>query len=158
MTFKVIEINDIGIKVSNEQELMLTSPGYAHIEKKEIEFGSGAKHRAKLDPTSSFNQFWQSLNLEPLPHPVAHYRHFADIAYSHLKSLAEEANIDGDIVLAVPGSYGNQELGILLGLIKQCPFNVIGIVDIAVIAAAKSMSLDRQFISIYNCIKSCLQN
>ena len=57
-------------------------------------------------------------------------------AYAHLLHLAEVCAIQGEVIFAVPGSFTHQQLAILLGLAKQTPFTVIGVVDSSAAAAA----------------------
>jgi hypothetical protein len=50
--------------------------------------------------------------------------------------LAEEAEIEGDVIFAVPGNFTRQQLAILLGLVNHTPFKAGGVVNSAVAAAA----------------------
>lgn len=135
MTLHVLELNDAGIRVSDETGVLLTSPGYALVTESGIEFGEEARARSRVNPLHCFNQYWHRLSLDGFVRPVAHYRHNADMAFSQLEVVAKEAGLDGEVVLAVPGSFSRQQLAILLGLIKQCPFKVVGLVDAALMGA-----------------------
>ena len=135
MTLRVLEFNDAGLRVSDDSGVLLSSPGYALVDGKRIEFGESARKESRLNPLNCYNQFWHKLNLDPLARPVAHYRHNADIAFSHLQNLAGASGLAGDVLLAVPGSFSRQQLAILLGLIKQCSFRAVGIVDAGLAAA-----------------------
>jgi hypothetical protein len=135
MTLRVLEFNDAGIRVSDDKGVLLSSPGYALVSGKRIEFGEHARKQSRLNPLNSYNQFWHKLSLDPFARPVAHYRHNADIAFSHLQDLAAATELKGDVLLAVPGSFSRQQLAILLGLIKQCSFRAVGIVDAGLAAA-----------------------
>ncbi|MCG8435386.1 MAG: hypothetical protein MJA83_15295, partial [Gammaproteobacteria bacterium] len=57
---------------------------------------------------------------------------------AHLQHLAEIAEINSDVVVAVPGSFNRQQLSILLGLAQHNPFNVVGVVDTALAAALRA--------------------
>jgi len=140
MTLKVLELNDNGISIGDENGLIISSPGYAVAVGENLEFGHDAAGQSKIHPVNSSNEFWHRLSMEPLARPIAHYRHYADIAYSHLMHLAAQTELEGDIILAVPGSFSRQQLAILLGLIKQSPFNAVGLVDTSVAAAAARQS------------------
>lgn len=135
MTLHVLELNDAGIRVSDETGVLLASPGYALITQSQIEFGEKARAGSRVNPLNCFNQYWHRLNLDGFTRPVAHYRHNADIAFSQLAAVAKDTGLDGDVLLAVPGSFSRQQLSILLGLIKQCPFKVVGLVDAALMGA-----------------------
>ncbi len=136
MTLKVLELNDNGISIGDENGLIISSPGYAVATGENPEFGHEAAGQSKIHPVNSSNEFWHRLSMEPLARPLAHYRHNADIAYSHLMHLAAQTGLEGDIILAVPGSFSRQQLAILLGLIKQSPLHAVGLVDVSVAAAA----------------------
>ncbi|MGI9250120.1 MAG: hypothetical protein ACR2PR_02835 [Pseudohongiellaceae bacterium] len=127
---KVIEFNDRAITLGDEHGIILRSPGFALATGKTLQLGETAQHQARLHPTSSFNKFWQDLSLESIPHNAA-VRHNADLAYAHLKYIAEAAELEGDTVFAVPGNFTRQQLAILLGLAKQTPLKPVGIIDSA---------------------------
>ncbi|MBT8147222.1 MAG: hypothetical protein KJN90_10230 [Gammaproteobacteria bacterium] len=137
MNAKVIELNDSAVSVSDESGLLVQSPGFAVIGERGLEVGRAAEQQVRLRPTSSFNKFWHQLSLEPLGYSVGNIRHFADLAFAHLLHVADEAQLDGDVIFAVPGNFTSQQLAILLGLARQCPFSPIGVVDAALASAVK---------------------
>ena len=128
MSLKVIELNDAGVRVADDSGIVLLSPGFALSHDKTLLLGELAEQKARLHPTRSFNKYWHELNLDPITHNDG-IRHHADIAYAHLQHLVEEAGIDGEVLFAVPGNFTRQQLAILLGLAKQCPFQTVGVVD-----------------------------
>ena len=129
MSLRVLEFNDAGLRLSDDSGILLSSPGYALVLPKQIEFGESARSQSRINPLNSYNQFWHKLSLDPFSRPVAHYRHNADLAFSHLQDLAGAAELEGDVLLAVPGSFSREQMGILLGLIRQSPFRAVGLVD-----------------------------
>lgn len=135
MSLKIIELNDGAIKIGNQNGIVARSPGFALVVGNDLVLGQEAEEQARLQPTKSYNKYWHELSMEPLNHDN-HLRHTADIAFAHLLHLAEIGEIDSDVMLAVPGSFSNQQLAILLGLAKQSPLNPIGVVDSALAAAA----------------------
>jgi len=135
MSLKVVELNDRAITVYDDGGILLQSPGFALVEGDTVHVGESAQQQARLFPNQSYNKYWQELNLEPISHGN-NFRHYADIAYAHLLDLAESAGLDGDVILAVPGSFTRQQLAIVLGLCQQCPFQVVGVVDSAVAAVS----------------------
>ena len=134
MSLKVIELNDRAIKVGDSSGIIVESPGFALAVGNGLELGEAAEQQARLQPTNSYNKYWHELSMEPLAH-ANNIRHYADIAYAQLLHLAELGEIDGDAIFAVPGNFTRQQLAILLGLAKQCPFNTVGVVDSALTAA-----------------------
>src|SRR5690606_23248574 len=100
MSIRVLHLNDAGIRVSGrgseesgdtrsglEYGTHYSSPGYALIDPPRIEFGVGACAQSRLYPLNTYHQFWHRLDMEPFSRPVAHFRHNADIAFSHLKEI-----------------------------------------------------------------------
>ena len=135
MSLKVLELNDVSLQVGDAGGILAASPGFALLEGKELKLGEAAEQQHRIFPTSSFDKFWHELNMEPL-HTRGRIRHHADLAYSQLLELATQAEIDDEVLFAVPGHYSNQQLGLLLGVASQCPFQVTGMVDSALAAAA----------------------
>lgn len=139
MTRRVLEFNDAGLRLSDDSGVLLSSPGYALVTPKRIEFGESARSQSRLNPLNCFNQFWHKLSLDPFARPIGHFRHNADIAFSHLQNLAKTAELEGDVLLAVPGNFSRQQLAILLGLLKQSPLRAVGIVDAGLAAVMEQV-------------------
>lgn len=135
MSLHVLEFNDAGLRLSDASGMLLSSPGYAHVNAKDVEFGEGARKQSKVYPLNSFNQFWHKLSLDPFSKVVGNFRHNADIAFSHLQNIAHVAQLEGDVVLAVPGSFSREQMAILLGLLKKSSMRPIGLVDAALAAS-----------------------
>ena len=140
----VFELNDAGICCGNASHIapsatpndqLIISPGYALLTDQGITTGVSAQQRFWLEPQRSHNQFWRQLSLSPLPQTSPHARHFADLAYAQLQQLYRDCSEPEQIILAVPGTFSNEQLGILLGLAKASPFEVVGLVDAAVAAS-----------------------
>jgi len=134
VSLTVIEINDAALQAGNAGGILASSPGFALLQGKELRLGAEAEARHRLFPTSSHDKFWHELNLEPLP-VRGRIRHHADLAYSHLLALANEAEIDGGVIFAIPGHFTQEQLGLLLGIAGQCPFQATGMIDSALAAA-----------------------
>ena len=134
MSCKVIELNDRAIKVGGRQGVVLCSPGFALADGQQLLLGERAEQQARLQPAQSYNRYWQELNLDGMPHGNG-FRHHADLAFAHLQHLAREADLTGEVIVAVPGSFTRQQLAILLGLTQHSPFKVSGVVDSALAAA-----------------------
>ncbi len=137
MSHKVIELNDNALTVGDDSGILLVSPGFALAADKGLQLGDVAREQARIHPTNSFNKYWHELSLDPITH-VPGIRHSADIAFAHLQQLAKEAALEEDVIFAVPGNFTRAQLAILLGLVSHSPFNVVGMVDSAVAAAARA--------------------
>lgn len=160
MSLRVLELNDAGLRLSDDSGVLLASPGYALVMPRRIEFGERARSQSRLNPLHCFNQFWHRLSMDPFPRPVGHFRHNADLAFSHLQDLAATAELEGDVLLAVPGSFSRQQLGILLGLLRQSPLRAVGIVDTglaAVLAQADQDSVIHADLHLHQVVLTRLQ-
>lgn len=135
MSLHVLEFNDVGLRLSDASGMVLNSPGYAHVNGKDIVFGASAREQSKVHPLNSFNQFWHKLSLDPFSKEVGHFRHNADLAFAHLQNVAQLAQLEGDVVLAVPGSFSREQMAILLGLLQKSSMRPVGLVDAALIAS-----------------------
>lgn len=138
---KVIELNDRAIRVGGEDGVVLESPGFALADGGELALGEAAERQARLRPAHSWNRYWHELGLDPIA-GGGRFRHFADIAHAHLLHLAEAGGVDGEVILAVPGSFSRAQLALLLGIAARCPFQVRGMVDAAVAASAAAARAD----------------
>ena len=137
MSIAVFNINDAGIQLTVDNELVRTSPGVAVLNNNSLLTGEEASKNVKLLPRWTNNRFWSQLNTNPLPNSTEQVRHHADIAFAHLEDLWLPASKEvSDVILIVPGYYHNTDLGLLLGIAHECGMPVKGIVDQSVIAAS----------------------
>ena len=142
---RVLELNDHGVTLGDAAGVQVVSPGFALARDKELIFGKDAQAQSRLHPNHSHSRFWQALSVEPLPEgsvPTGRVRHLADLAYAQLQAIAAEAGLttlaSAETLLSVPSSFSREQLGILLGVAKQTPFRVVGLVDSALLSAATS--------------------
>ncbi len=134
MAIAVLELNDSGIQWRhNEQNAV--SPGYAIVTDSGIITGAPALRRAWLEPQRSFNHYWHQLNLTPLPLRTDFARHSADLAYAQLQQLHRDMGAPGEVIFTVPSNMSNDQLALLLGLVKAAGFSAAGVVDAAVTAS-----------------------
>ena len=138
MSNTVIELNDSEVTVVQSGKTLARSPGVAVLGKDRIELGEAALQAAHIDPRNTFNRFWSNLNLDNFKHPSKQARHNADLAYAHLLAIHERAGQVDEMVFAVPGSFTDEQLSLLLGLGEAAPFTITGLVDSAVAATAAS--------------------
>ena len=145
MATQILELNDHGITLGDAEGIRLISPGFALARDKSLVVGAQAQAQSRLHPNDSHSRYWQELSLDPLPSgrlPGDRYRHLADLAHAHLNSLAAESESSpSEVILSVPASFSRQQLGILLGIAKQTPLTIAGLVDSALIAAAGAQTM-----------------
>ncbi|QKX17402.1 hypothetical protein [Microbulbifer sp. YPW1] len=131
MSKGVLEINDCGLRVFDGNNEVLESPGVAIINTREILTGTGALMRARSHPTQVNQQFWRRLSLESVKSDNPGCRHHADLAFCHLQHIAELCDLPDEVALAVPGNFTREQLALLLGVIKESPFNAVALIDSA---------------------------
>lgn len=136
MSPHLIELQDKGICIRHQGEVLARSPGFASIANKEPVFGEAARELTRLHPRESFNQFWSQLSLDPLVLKNRYFRHSADLAYSHLDQLTRGLNVEHGAVIAAPSNYNRNQLAVLLGVVGQFNFDAVGLVDLSLLLAA----------------------
>ena len=145
MAPQILELNDHGITLGDAEGIRLVSPGFALALDNSLVVGAQAQAQSRLHPNDSHSRYWQELSLDPLPSgrlPGDRYRHLADLAHAHLNSfVAESESSPSDVIMSVPGSFSREQLGILLGIAKQTPLTIAGLIDSALIAAAGAQTM-----------------
>jgi hypothetical protein len=132
----IVELNDCEIRVADGAGIVVRSPGVAVLDKDDLHLGEAAVKLAYLNPRSTYNRYWYKLSEDALPITTRRLRHHADLVYSHLLKLHEQAGAPAELLFAVPGSYSEDQLSMLLGIAAACPFNAVGLIDVAVAGGA----------------------
>jgi hypothetical protein len=151
----LIELNDRNVRLRNQDEILLESPGFANIADKQPVFGEEARKIARLHPRQTFSQFWSQLSLDPLANSEGHFRHQADLAFAHLNAIAGQNALTDEVIFAVPSNYNRNQLSILLGLVQSCEFDAAGLVDLALLRTAGAESPDKAVyldIQLHQCV------
>jgi hypothetical protein len=140
-----IELCDAGIMAadSTTEKLLqvdgqaFESPGFALPEKSGLQVGQAAASKAHLFPRQIINHFWDHLNTDPLEQSGRQGpQSTAEIAYQHLDLIWQRIQKSGsEIIIAVPGFYGRQQLGLILGIANELSIPVKGFVPLALAAA-----------------------
>lgn len=128
-----IEINDAAIVVSDGRDVLLSEPGYAAVDGRDILTGNEARGIARLRPRETSLTHWSRLSIEPGTATVPGRRSTAELAHAQLARIwaAVGQGVD-DVVLVVPGTLAGESLGILLGLAEELAMPVTALVDAAV--------------------------
>lgn len=137
MTCGAIEIHDDGLLAVGEDGRMLAppSPGYAVVDG-EVVTGMAAARRSRLRPRQVDHRFWSELDAAPLGRPFPDGLSRADLAHAHLAAVwGESGGGLTEVLLAVPGSASEAQLGLLLGISRAAGVPVRGLVDAAVAAS-----------------------
>jgi hypothetical protein len=132
-----LEINDAGLMLARDGELLAEEPGCAMLDGREPETGATALRRARLKPLYAETRYWQELGTAPLPRPMPAAATHAEVAYAQLATLARALpGEDRQLLLAVPAWYTREQLAVLLGIAGEAGFQATGIVDAGLAAAA----------------------
>ena len=112
-----LEINDVGLVLVRDGEIVAEEPGCAMLDGRTVETGRAALERARLKPLYAETRHWQDLGTAALPRPMPAAATYADVAYAQLAALAEGLpGDDRESLLAVPGGYSREQLAVLLGV------------------------------------------
>lgn len=131
-----IEFNDADVLVASESELLIGEPGYALVEGARIRTGVAAYREARVKPKHISNAYWSELSLDPESASAVGVANSAELAFTQLHALWQQVGERArDAVFVVPGSFANDQLGILLGLAEECGIRVRAMVDAAVAAS-----------------------
>lgn len=135
---KALELVDTGlVMVSPRGNVSTASPGLAVVDGAALLVGLDAVPVARLKPRRLHSRFWQNLGTDSLTRPFPHHLRTADLAHAHLQGVwGAGGNTAEEVIVAVPGLYSQEQLGLLLGVARACKVPVRGLVDAAVAATA----------------------
>ena len=140
----LLDVNDSNLQLWH-QDTHVQSPGYALLQGSEYVFGAPARATARLKPRDINTRFWWQLSTEALQPALGPARHSGDLVYAHLKQLHREGQQPDEVLLAVSGSMQHQQLSLLLGIVQECPFNAVGLVNRSVALASLYDPCERFF-------------
>ncbi|MEJ2099017.1 MAG: FHA domain-containing protein [Desulfobacterales bacterium] len=144
MSLLGLELSDAGILVAGSttnglleiDDNRIESPGFALPEKNALTVGAAAERKAHLYPRQILNQFWDRLNTEPLEQPNPSASNHAEIAFEHLAHIWKTVRHYGkEMVIAVPGFYTPDHLGLILGIAGELSISVKGFVPLPLAGA-----------------------
>jgi hypothetical protein len=138
-SFAIIDLNDTNIRVASGDQILVHSPGYAVIKDNKIAFGSQAAKLTRIYPRSTHNDFWYRLGQDTIQSTSNQIRHNADLAYMQLAEINEQAGKPVSWLIAVPSSFNQEQLGLLLGLLKAANFQDTKLVDSALLASINAL-------------------
>ncbi len=132
-----IEIADAALDAAVGDALVASSPGIALLDPAGITVGAAAAASARLKPLLVMDRFWSGLSTQPLARALPEARTPADLAWLHVRQLHAQAGADADaVILAVPSSWREAELGLVAGIAGAAGLPLGGIVDSAVAGCA----------------------
>jgi len=152
-----LDVSDAGVTgVGDGGQLLGPSPGLALVEGDRVIVGEVAQGKARLKPLFLASRFWERLDPSPLGRPFPSGLTHADLVHAHLASLWERAGDVEAVVLAVPGVYGEEALGRLVGISEALGMPVRGLLDAAVAAASAGFPGDRLLVIDLHLHRACL--
>lgn len=128
MSIALLDINDSNLQLWYGSD-HLQSPGYALLLDKQYRFGNQARAAARLQPRDINTRFWWQLSTEALQPALGPARHTGDLVHAQLQELHREGGQPQEILMAVSGSMQRDQLALLLGIVQQCPFAAVGLVN-----------------------------
>ena len=148
----LLDLNDSNLQLWRAGEAV-QSPGYALLDGKQYTFGSAARSAARLRPRDINTRYWWQLNTEGLQPALGPARHTADLVHAHLLDIHKQAGQPEEMILAASGSMQRDQLALLLGIVVQCPFNAVGLVNRSV-ALASTVAVPATYTTWkFNCIR-----
>ena len=128
MSIGLLDLNDSNLQLWHGDALV-QSPGYAMLQGTDYLFGAPARAAARLQPRDINTRFWWQLSTDTLQPALGPARHTGDLVHAHLKQLHAQANKPDELLMAVSGSMQHEQLALLLGIVQQCPFDAVGLVN-----------------------------
>lgn len=136
-----LELIDSGLVLARSagqtSEVLAGAPGVAILEERETLTGDEAAHRVRRSPLLAQTNFWRGLSTDALVRPSRVAQTAADIAFAQANALLGKLrDTEPRVLLALPGGYSREQLGLLLGVINETGVSVAGLVDAALAACS----------------------
>lgn len=136
MSVAILDINDSNLQLWNGEK-HLQSPGYALLDGSQYSFGNNARAAARVHPRQVNTRFWWQLSTQALQPALGPARHTADLVHAHLLDIHAQGGKPDEILLSVSSSIQRDQLALVLGIIEQCPFKAVGLVNRSVALASQ---------------------
>lgn len=135
---KLLEINDIHLRLSDAGRVLYDEPGAALVEPKKLTLGQSGLNAVKLYPAKVHTQFWHRIDqtqVEPKGFAVSSQ---IDLVYQQLKSIKETSRLADDepIWFAVPGDLTDRQLALLYGSAQKARIGIADFIDYGVLVAS----------------------
>jgi len=140
MSLTVIDLNDTNIRVGKGEQILFNSPGYAVIKDDKIAFGAQAVKLNRIYPRSTHDDFWYRFSQDTIQSSSNQIRHNADLAYMQLAEIYEKSGESLKWLIAVPASFNQEQLALLLGLLKAANYTDVQLIDSALLASINSLN------------------
>ena len=136
-----LELIDSGLVLARSTgqttEVLAEVPGVAILEERATITGEEAARRVRRSPLLAQTNFWRGLSTSPLTRPSRVAQTSADVAFTQADALLRPLReSEPRVLLALPGGYSREQLGLLLGVINETGVAVAGLVDAALAACS----------------------
>lgn len=129
-------INDAGITLLDDHQIIYREPGFALLEDDSLTFGDAAFRQSRINPRRIQHRFWSELVTEPLPDQRSTHLSAADLVSRQLEQIATRVK-GARLVVAVPATMSPQHMSLLLGIAKAIELPIVAMVDAAVAATRR---------------------
>ncbi|MAH73738.1 MAG: hypothetical protein CBC09_06285, partial [Cellvibrionales bacterium TMED49] len=134
MTLAAVVFNGQSLQMFTEDERSYESPAYVHISEEGLILGEEARRLTWLEPQNSNTRHWDQLDEKPLDKPTRWARHHADLSFFQLAELLSKID-SPELLVAIPGSFDDRQLQLLLGLVEAVPAKTCGVIESALLCA-----------------------
>ena len=136
----LIVINDAELSIWYQQSCCYRSSAHAVLSGDDTWlFGTDARCRSRLNPRQSFDRQWLQLDQQALHRPAGQARSHADIVWLQCQQMAAALPASvSDCLLAVPMSFGEARLSLLIGVMNAAGLKVSAAIESAALAASGS--------------------
>ena len=128
MTLATLVFNGQSLQMFVEDGRSYESPAYVHISEVGLISGEEARQLAWLEPQNSYTKNWDQLDEKPLDKPTRWARHHADLSFFQLTELLSKID-SPELLVAIPGSFDDRRLQLLLGLGEAVPAKICGVIE-----------------------------
>lgn len=127
------DINDAGITVLSNEDVIYREPGIALLEDGGLTTGNEALSKIRIKPRRIHDHYWSNLKTEPLSDRRFQHLSAADLVSQQMEQIWKKASARGDrLVVAVPAYMNADNLGLFLGICNELGLPVVAMVDAAV--------------------------
>ena len=138
MTLLAAHLNDAGISVLDDTNILYREPGYALLDDDRLTTGNEALHEARVKPRRIQHRYWSELQTTPLADQRFRHLSAADLVSRQLEQTWQKVGSGADgIVVAVPAYLDKQKLSLLLGIVAELKIPVVAMVDAAIAATRR---------------------
>lgn len=138
MSVLAADINDAGITVLGNDEIIYREPGIALLDDDGLTTGNEAYRSARIKPRRVHARYWSELSTASLADRRFQHMSAADLVSRQLEQIWAAAAGKGDrIVFAVPPYMQKENLALLLGICDELGVPVAAMVDAAVAATRR---------------------